>query len=157
MNAAHLHITLVHVPVVIVPLGFILLAWAKKQHSLSVTKVALFIFILAALVVIPAFLLGEGAEELVEHLPGISKDLIGEHAEIAEIAFWTTLALGILSIISWGAIAIGATFAKFVVTIILILSLVTSGLLAYTAQAGGKIRHPEAFQDNKAAEHDHDD
>ena len=143
VNAAHLHITLVHVPVVLAPLGAIILGWALLRSSLPVARVALCIIIAAAVIAIPAFLLGEGAEELVEHLPGLSEALIEEHEESAELSLWLTIASGLFSLITWVAVSRGVMLERALLMITLLVSTVASASLAYTAHHGGLIRHPE--------------
>ena len=143
MNAAHLHITLVHIPVVLAPLGAILLAWGLVRSSLPVARVALCITIAAAVIATPAFLLGEGAEELVEHLPGISETLIEEHEESAELSLWLTIAAGLSSLIAWVAVARGMMLERALLIITLLISTAASASLTYTSHRGGLIRHPE--------------
>jgi uncharacterized membrane protein len=159
MNAAHLHIILVHLPIVLVPTATILLAFALLRKQGPVATVALSLFIASSLCAIPAFLIGEEAAEMIEHLPGISENVIEEHEEAADVAFWLTLFVG-------GAAGGGLLLGKRVplvtqrsLTLLALAGGVTSASLAYTAYEGGKIRHPEAYETPVAAEHaeDHDD
>jgi hypothetical protein len=46
-------------------------------------RISLGIFIIVALLAIPAYLTGEPTEELVENLPGVSKSSIEQHEEAA--------------------------------------------------------------------------
>lgn len=154
MNAALLHITLVHIPIVLIPLGALLLAIAHMRSSVSVARVALGILIGASVVAVPAFLLGEGAEEIVEHLPGISETFIENHEEVAEVALWVTVATGIASLITWVAIARGAFLERALLAVTFLLSCTASIALTYTAYLGGAIHHPEAHnQYNPTAAH----
>lgn len=155
MNAAHLHITLVHIPVVLAPLGAILLAWGLLRSSLPVARVALCIIIAAAVIAIPAFLLGEGAEELIEHLPGISEHLIEEHEESAELSLWLTIAGGLFSLITWGAISRGIMLERTLLIITLIVTATSSISLAYTSHRGGLIRHPEITDQGTSSHTEH--
>jgi len=151
MNAAYFHIALVHLPVVLCPLGAILLAIAHYKHSAPVARVALGVILAASILVVPVFLLGEPAEEIVEHLAGISEETIEAHEETAETALWLTLAAGVLSAISWICISVGARLERVFLALTFIASTASSGALAYTAHRGGAIRHPEAF--SAAPEH----
>ena len=47
-------------------------------------RTAYLVLILAAVVAIPTFTTGEGAEEVVEKLAGIDENLIKNHQEVAE-------------------------------------------------------------------------
>jgi len=158
MNAAHLHITLVHLPVVLTPTAALLLAFALSRRQSTTSTVALALFVAATLSCVPAFLLGEGAEEIIEHLPGVSEDLIEEHEEVADIAFWLSVALGIGSLFLLALRRRAQNLYDTGVKIILLLGVITSGALAYAAYQGGKIRHPEAYTDAPAApEHEDKD
>ncbi len=151
MNAAHLHIILVHLPIVLVPTATIVLIFALLKKQGSVTNVALSLFVAASLFAIPAFLMGEDAEKMIEHLPGISEDTIAEHAEAADTAFWLSLAVG-------GAAMCGLVLRKrfphliqTALKVLVVAGALTSGSLAYTAYEGGKIRHPEAYDSSTTA------
>jgi hypothetical protein len=145
MNAAYYHIALVHLPVVLCPLGAILLAVAHLRHNLPTARIGLAILLAASVIVIPVFLLGEPAEEIVEHLAGISETTIEEHEEAAEAALWLTLSAGALSIVSWICISAGARLERLALALTFIISTLASASLAFTAHRGGAIRHPEAF------------
>ncbi len=153
MNAAYFHITLVHVPVILTPLGVVLLLIAHLRSSLSVARVALGILIAASVIAIPAFLLGEGAEEIVEHLPGISESVIEEHEEFAEVALWSAIAAGLASLCTWIAISRGAFLERALLITTFIVSGLASAVLGYTAHLGGTIRHPEAFSQVSHKDH----
>lgn len=145
MNSAHLHLILVHVPIVLVPIGLLILAFGHWRKDRSTTQVAYFLFIIAAIFVIPAFLLGEGAEEAVEHLSGVSEDLIEEHEEAADFALWLTIGLGVLSLGGAFFAQKGSPLLRSTTVTTMVLSIVTIGALVNTAQRGGMIRHPEAY------------
>ena len=153
MNAAYFHITLVHLPVILTPLGVVLLMVAHLRSSLSVARVALGILIAASVIAIPAFLLGEGAEEIIEHLPGISESLIEEHEEFAEVGLWATIAAGLASLCAWVAISRGAFLERALLITTFFVSSIASVALAYTAHLGGSIRHPEAFSQSERSQH----
>lgn len=145
VNAAHLHIILVHVPVVLVPFGCLLLALGRLRSAPALVSVALWTVVTAAVSALPAFLLGEGAEEIVECLPGVSKKLISEHEEAADIAFWLTVIAGLFSLWALFAVRSAVSWGGRILSATLLISLAASGALAYAAQEGGKIRHPEAY------------
>ncbi len=158
MNAAHLHIILVHLPIVLVPTATFVLLFGLIKKQGSVTHVALSLFVAASLFAIPAFLIGEDAEEMIEHLPGISEDTIEEHAEAADTAFWLTLVVG-------GTAMCGLVLRKRVpqltqatLKVLAVAGALTSASLAHTAYEGGKIRHPEAYDsattNERAEEHE---
>ena len=152
MNAAHLHIILVHLPIILVPTATVILAVGMLKKQSAVTSVALSLFVVASLFSIPAFLIGEEAEEMIEHLPGISEDVIEEHEEAAEVAFWLTLfvgggALGTLPIRNRAP-----GLSQVAMKLLIISGTAASASLVYTGYEGGKIRHPEAYDNTLESE-----
>jgi hypothetical protein len=112
-----------------------------------------------ALVAIPVYLTGEGAEEAVERVAGISEAAIERHADAA-IA-------GVVAIEILGGLALGgallfrkaAAVPRVFAAGLLALTLTTTGLFAWTGYLGGLIRHTElgstaAATDRRGAEHD---
>jgi hypothetical protein len=113
----------------------------RKSEELKRITLGGLVFI--SLLTIPAYLTGEPAESLVEHLPGVSEALIEQHEEAALFAF---IALGItgafaLLTMIWfrrrSILPVGAVAAA------LLLTSVSVGLMARTANLGGEIRHTE--------------
>ena len=145
MNAAYFHIVLVHIPIVLCPLGVILLVLAHYRHSMQIAQIALGVVFAASIVSIPVFLLGEPAEEIVEHIAGISENTIEQHEEAAEVALWITLAAGALSLITWICISVGSSLERACLALTFFVASASSLALAYAGHKGGAIRHPEAF------------
>ena len=146
MNQAHLHIILVHIPILFVPLGilFYLIALALKDSSIRYA--ALGIFVLSAVVAFVANQLGEGAEDAVEDLVGVIKSNIHEHEEMGDKAFWLTLVLGLVSIFNWWGLQTKRRLSGLTAKFVLFIAVLSAGALTYTAYLGGKIRHPEAYE-----------
>jgi Ca2+/Na+ antiporter len=147
MNWAHIHLILNHIP--LIGIGFVILLFlvALFRRSNEMINVALIFVIIVALWAIPAYLTGEPAEEVVEHQPGISENLIHEHEEAAEIAFIFVEVVGGIALIA----LIARRYARKVghlLTIITLLGLIVGGgLVAWVANLGGKINHPEIRSD----------
>ena len=99
MNGAHTHLILSHFPVAALPLG-------------------LFLFIISALTIIPLYVVGEGAERILETVASISEKNVQAHESKALFALIAAQVLGVIS-------------------------LVALGLVLYTANLGGYIRHGE--------------
>jgi uncharacterized membrane protein len=167
INPAHLHIILNHIPVLGIPFGIALFIYGFLRKSQEIRTAALLVFVAVALVTIPTFLSGEAAEDMVEHLPGVSERLIENHEDAAKIALIATSILGGLSLIRlliparFGAVRAPETILVFA------LSLAVSGWLGWTGHLGGQIRHSEirsssfglvaARADDKDEEADHKD
>ncbi len=156
MDATHLHLALTHFPIIGTIIGVSVLAYGQYANNEPIKKVALVIFILMALMTIPVFLTGEEAEETVEHLSGISENLIEEHEELAEKAIWLMGLLGAFSLISFYAIIKKMSFAKTTTIVTLVLSLATAGLFAVVGNLGGQIRHSEIRTNTSTSLEHHD-
>jgi hypothetical protein len=99
------------------------------------------------LFVFPSFESGEGAEEIVEHLPGVSENLIEKHEELAEqfmLFVWVLLPLIVLSFYAdWKQKA----FLKYVHFLIAIVSFFALIFAKQVGTTGGEIRHTEIRKD----------
>jgi len=142
MQEVHVHLLLNHVPILGTLFGLILLIFGIFRKNESLIQAAQLTFVVCAVVAIPAFLSGEGAEEVVEKL-GISHDVIHEHEEIAEKAIWISEFLGLVSLV-----ALFFSFQKnpkrFALNwLVLGVAMVAFALMAYVGSTGGKIRHSE--------------
>lgn len=146
MNAAHLHIVLVHFPVILVPVGALLLAFAIWRSNITLQTTAYCFFLGGAIIGGAAFLLGEDAEEIVEHLSGVMESTIEAHEEASEFAIWFTISLGILSVVALIGDRLRPILARDLQFPLMALALATAATLGYAAQLGGMIRHPEAFE-----------
>ena len=105
--------------------------------------------IAAAVFTLPVYLTGQGTEEMIEKLPGISEGMIEEHEEMAKI--------GLIIIIITGVAALSAlilkkktSLLKPVLILCAVFSFASFGVFAQTAHLGGQIRHTE-IQNNSVA------
>ena len=142
MNASQIHLALNHAPLFLSITGALILLYGLFRKNATTKMLSLYFMIAAALFTIPVYLTGEGTEEIVEKLPGISEVLIEEHEEMAKV--------GLIIIIITGVTAIGALLVRkkeslFKSSLVLctVLSLASFGVMAQTAHLGGQIRHTE--------------
>ena len=70
MNQAQIHLALTHMPVILSMTGLVILIISLIMKNTVVIKTSFYIFLIAGLFTIPVYFTGEGAEEMVEHLPG---------------------------------------------------------------------------------------
>lgn len=143
INAAHLHLMVNHVPILATLFSTAILVWGIAANQQAIKKVALIGFILAGLTAVIAVQSGEGAEDIVESVPGVSEDVIHDHEEAAETAQWLTIILGVTAIAGFFMMSRQTRFSKLAIWFLLVYSLVVGSMLAYTAYLGGKIMHPE--------------
>ena len=151
MDDTHLHLLVNHLPILgsFFALPLLLLALWRRQEPWLFAGAALLLLIGGGAAVV-AEESGEGAEEAVEHLPGVSEALIHEHEERAEIA----TPLGVVT----GLVALGVTAFSLRRrqtwlpggVVVLLLTGATAGTMAWVGQSGGLIRHTE-LRDDAAA------
>ncbi len=99
MNDAHLHLVVNHFPIIGTIFGFgILLAGIVLKNN-TVKNVSYALFIIAAIFAAFSMGTGEGAEEAVEDMPNIGKQIIHEHEEIAEKLALVLYVLGVVSLL----------------------------------------------------------
>jgi hypothetical protein len=143
MNPAHLHLMLNHLPVVGVPLVAALLCWALLRRSREVYRVALGASVILAALTYPVFLTGEPAEERVEDAGWMQERLVHQHEERAEAALIAVLVTGAMAAFGLWQTR-GDRKPNFAIGGVTLAGLaVSAGLLAWTAQLGGPIRHDE--------------
>lgn len=143
MNWAHVHLILNHFPVVGLAFGLVLLAVSVVRKSTPLARVSLGILVAIAVIAIPVYLTGEPAEEVIEHLPGISESYIEEHEESALLTLIVIELLGIVAAVGLRRFRQIDELPRWFLTTTLFLSLVAGGFVGWTANLGGQIRHPE--------------
>src|ERR1700732_721964 len=138
MNFAHLHLLLNHFPIVgtIVGLGLFLVSFLGKNEDLR--RSSYIVFAAVALLMIPAFLSGYGAQLMVKG-PGVSDALIQRHQGAALLSLWFMLATGGLALVGLWQTKKSPHIPRWNVAAVLIFSLLTMGLMARTGNTGGDI------------------
>src|SRR5262245_32980244 len=87
MNLAHLHLLLNHFPIIgtAIGLGLFLVAIFEKSNDMKRTSLIIFAFM--ALLAIPTFFSGTGAQWAIKENEGVSAALIERHQGAAMLAF----------------------------------------------------------------------
>lgn len=146
INLAHMHLILVHFPIVLFPVALAVLIAGKLFSNPSYTKVGSALVLFAAIVLVAGYLTGEDAEEIVEHLAGVVESNIEHHEDAAIFGLIGGLISGVAAI---GSLFLSASGIGRICGMLLIpLVAISSASLAWVGFQGGKIRHPEAY-DNK--------
>jgi uncharacterized membrane protein len=142
MNFAHLHLLLNHFPIIgtIVGLGLFLVSFLGKNDDLR--RGSYIIFAAIALISIPTFLTGFGAQVMLKG-PGVSDALLQRHEGSALLSLWFMEATGALALIGLWQSQKTSHLPRWNVSAVLVFSLLTAGLMARTGNTGGDIRHPE--------------
>jgi uncharacterized membrane protein len=144
MNGAHLHLILCHVPIMGAAFTLLLIIFALVQKSKEVKRTSLWFAVLTGISALVVYLTGDGAEEVVKRIPGITESLIEPHEHMAMYFM--------ISLLIIGAAALAGLFLsrastdvlhKFTI-IVLILNILVMFLAYETGLTGGKIRHTES-------------
>lgn len=154
MNDAHLHLLVNHFPIIgtIFGLGILITGMLLKNNSVKNT--AYILFIVAAIFSAFSMGTGEGAEELVEDLPNIGKQIIHEHEEIAEKFSIIMYATGLFGLLSLYTSIKNHKLAKTISFITLVLALMAAVFAKSVGTTGGEIRHTEIRSNSGAVSND---
>jgi putative effector of murein hydrolase LrgA (UPF0299 family) len=150
MNWAHVHLMINHLPVIGSIFGVLLLLFALLRKSEELKRVSFGVFVFTALLALPVYFTGEPAGEVVEHLPGVAESLIEEHEDAALFALLMAGATGVVALAGLILFRRAERLPGRIVGAVLVLSLATSGVMGWTANRGGRIRHTEIRSDFKA-------
>lgn len=142
MTVLHLHLLLNHIPVLGAVILVVLFGFAVAKRDSSLSKIGFTLFVLLGAITGIVYLTGGGAEEIAEKITGVSELSVSLHEEAAEVSTIAFTVAGVLALASLiffrrkpipQRAAIAALGASFIV----------AGLLAWTANLGGNIRHTE--------------
>ena len=152
MNTAHWHLLLNHLPMVGIVIGTSILAFGflyKNQPVIKMTALGVFVF--SAAIAIPAYLTGEGAEDIAEKLPGVTEGFIEEHEDLGKIFLILAEALGGLSLITLIALRFKNKFTPILFGMILLIGAGTAIFAKQVGTSGGLVRHTEIRNGNAPA------
>ena len=164
MNGAHWHLVVNHLPIIFPIVGVIVMITGLISKSEAVKRTAFMIFVFGALAVIAAMNTGEGAEEVVEKINGVTENYIESHEETAETFAILSYILGGISLFGLWASFKQKTFSSNISISTLIFAFVVLFFAKQTGTTGGEIRHTEIRSgnnipatENNNAEKDEDD
>lgn len=144
LTSAQIHLAVNHLPVVAALLASATLLLAALTRGASLRNTGCALLVMAGLSALPAYFSGEGAEEIVEHRPGVTESLIERHEDAAAQALAVTLAAGALAAAALLAARLRREQAvRVLFGFSLAAALVSTGLMGRTAHLGGQIRHDE--------------
>ena len=164
MNGAHWHLVVNHLPIIFPIVGVIVMITGLISKSEAEKRTAFMIFVFGALAAIAAMNTGEGAEEVVENINGVSENFIESHEEAAETFAILSYILGGISLLGLWASFKQKSFSSIISIATLIFAFVVVFFAKQTGTTGGEIRHTEIrsgnnipASENKNAEEDQDD
>ncbi|CAN5457394.1 hypothetical protein BH09BAC3_BH09BAC3_15320 [soil metagenome] len=157
MDQVHIHLLITHLPIFGSILGGLVLAhgiWSKSDP----TKIAAYnVLIISSIGAVIAYLTGEGAEEAVEDIQGVTENIIKQHEDFAVFALVGLIAVGVISIIGLYLTIKKSSLASTIAMLVLVVSLISFGLVARTGYLGGQIRHTELGATSPAQGNSEDD
>jgi uncharacterized membrane protein len=142
-DGTHIHLMINHVPVIglAVPIAFLLIDRVRNNRKLE--WLSLQMFVVFAVLTIPVYLTDSPASHKMREVPGISLEIIHRHSNAADFAFWTLEALGALSFWALYKFRSSESVPPRLTAALLALALAALSLMIWTANLGGKMRHPE--------------
>ena len=142
MSAVQLHLMLNHVPLIGMAFALLLLGGAAWRRNDGMARLGLGVMVGLAVVTAIVFLSGEPAEEALESVVAVSESVIHPHEEAAEASLIATGMVGVLAFVAllttWRR-----ALPRWVTGTAFAAALVSSSMLGWTANLGGKIRHTE--------------
>lgn len=144
LTSAQIHLAVNHLPVFAILFASAALAAAAITRRSDVRLLGLALAVFAGFSALPAYLSGEGAEEGVEHRPGVSEALIERHEDAAAWGLAAILGAGAVAAPGLATVRLRRDAAAHRLTVAsLLVAIVALGALARTAHLGGQIRHDE--------------
>lgn len=143
MNDVHLHLLVNHFPIIgtIFGLGILIAGLAFKNNMIK--NISYVVFMVSALFAVLSMVTGEGAEDVVEKIEGVSENFIETHEELAEKFALIMYVLGVTSLLGLWANSKNHIKAKLISFIVLAISLTGVIVSSYVGTSGGEIRHTE--------------
>ncbi len=152
MTVPHLHLLLNHIPTVggAAAIGLLLIAFARRSEDLK--RIALEATYVVALLTLPAYLSGVGAQQSLLELPDVSQAYVDAHWDAAVFAFVFLMLAGALSCLALWKWLRSGLWPTSLVTGVIVLSVLSFAASARTASLGGEIRHPEILVEGQQAD-----
>lgn len=150
MNFVQIHVALNHTPLFATLFAAGLILFGLWRKNATVRKTGQWFLVLAAIATVPVFFSGEPAEDIVENLPGVTKQVVGEHEGAAKFAFVFAVVVGAASLALLVVEQTGRAVPAAAYPGLVVVSLLVWGMFIRTAHLGGLIRHDElrSFSDS---------
>jgi hypothetical protein len=143
VNFAHLHLVMNHVPTVgaVAALGLLLLAFVRRNEHLEHAGLET-LFVIAVLT-LPVFVSGVGAHQDMRGRADISVRAVMMHQDAALIGFTIMEFAGFVAWVALWQWRSQGRAARGLVVAAVVLLIAAIGVMGWTANLGGDIRHPE--------------
>jgi uncharacterized membrane protein len=146
MNSAQIHLLFTHLPIIGLGFAILLNLVAIFRKSEELQKLSLWCYLVLGVFALLAYITGDDAGKIMETYPGITKDIIEPHENVALFFFIGLMITSVLSIIG---LYITKKREKLLrrFSLLLLISALLLGILAVkTGSTGGTIRHTEIKQ-----------
>ena len=146
MNAPHIHLLINHLPIIGLIIGIFVLIFGLFGKKQVVLSVGLWITMIAGFSSYPTMFTGGSSEHFFEENEGkycVSEDLIHEHEEAAEMAFWPCIVTGIFAGLALIGNRKGHKHTKKAEILVVFIGIISIILIGKVGLTGGQIRHPE--------------
>jgi len=150
-TGAHLHLLVNHSPIFGSLFALVLLIASYFTSADTFRRTAFVVLIATAIGGAAADLSGDAAEEAIKGFPGVRRDVIHAHEEMADKAYILANILGVLALgalVRWRRRPIPASAALVAV----LATWFVGGAFIYTGLLGGQIRHTEVRPGATAAD-----
>lgn len=141
MDQTHLHLITNHIAIIGTLFAGIVLLIGLISNTVQTRIAAFILMLLSSIGGYITFKTGHEAEETVEHIKGISEYVIEQHEEFAEKALWLIILLFIASIVGLYAGKKSLSTEKKISWVILLISIISFAVFAWTGYLGGQIMH----------------
>lgn len=143
MDLTHIHLLLNHFPTIGTIIGGGLFIVSLITNSNDLKRASLAVLLGIALISIPTYMSGNGAQEATKSLSGATNSLIETHEGAAFLALAFMQLTGAFAWLGLWQIRRLAHIPRWNLAVILVLTIVTFGLMAQASNIGGEIRHAE--------------
>ena len=143
VDFVHLHLLMNHFPIIGTIVGAGLFFVSFLVHAQGLRRASLMVLAAMALLTIPTFITGVGAQVKLTNTPGISDALMQRHLGSAELSVWFMEITGALAVIGLWRSGHDRTPARWNTLALVLCVLMTVALMARTGNTGGDIRHAE--------------
>ena len=143
MDLAHIHLLLNHFPTIGSIIGGGLFVLSLITNSDDLKRASLVVLLGISLLAIPTYISGNGAQDAIKSLPGVSKSLIETHEGAALIALGFMELTGAFAWLGLWQFRRLARVPGWNLAVILVLTLLTLSVMTRASNLGGEIRHAE--------------
>jgi hypothetical protein len=145
MSYAHLHLVMTHFPPVLSIAGAVAAASAVlfRRRRRDLVHLALLLMIITGAMMPAIYVAGLRTAATIGKVEGIQQEAIAPHQQAATITLWTCIVTALMACGLLIAEQLQAAAGSRLRLLVLLLAIGTASAIAWTADLGGAIHHPE--------------